>query len=198
MDKTIEMNETLIQKMFAYYSGDSARIQHYTKVYTYASMIGHAEHLSDELQHILETAAILHDIGIKIAEEKYHSSAGVLQEKEGPAAARQMLTECGSYSDAVIDRVCYLIGHHHTYNNIDGLDYQILVEADFLVNYFENNLSTETIQKSVEKIFRTETGHRIAEEMFYPKEFEMSETWAQDNIQELDDFIEDQGIYIRQ
>ena len=83
MDKTIEMNETLIQKMLAYYSGDPARIQHYTKVYTYASMIGHAEHLSDELQHILETAAILHDIGIKIAEEKYHSSAGVLQEKEG-------------------------------------------------------------------------------------------------------------------
>ena len=90
------MNETLIRKMLAYYSGDPARIQHYTKVYTYASMIGHAEHLSDELQHILETAAILHDIGIKIAEEKYHCSTGPLQEKEGPAAARQMLTECGT------------------------------------------------------------------------------------------------------
>ena len=97
MDKTIEMNETLIQKMLAYYSGDPARIQHYTKVYIYASMIGHAEHLSDELQHILETAAILHDIGIKIAEEKYHSSAGVLQEKEGPGCCPP---------DA--DRMCYL------------------------------------------------------------------------------------------
>lgn len=166
MDKTIEMNETLIQKMLAYYSGDPARIQHYTKVYTYASMIGHAEHLSDELQHILETAAILHDIGIKIAEEKYHSSAGVLQEKEGPAAARQMLTECGTYSDAVIDRVCYLIGHHHTYNNIDGLDYQILVEADFLVNLYEDHVDRPAIQTAIDRIFKTKSGTEIAHVMF--------------------------------
>lgn len=166
MDKTIEMNETLIQKMLAYYSGDPARIQHYTKVYTYASMIGHAEHLSDELQHILETAAILHDIGIKIAEEKYHSSAGVLQEKEGPAAARQMLTECATYSDAVIDRVCYLIGHHHTYNNIDGLDYQILVEADFLVNLYEDHADRPAIQTAIDRIFKTKAGTEMAHVMF--------------------------------
>ena len=123
MNNTVEMNETLIRKMLAYYSGDPARIQHYTKVYTYASMIGHAEHLSDELQHILETAAILHDIGIKICRRKIITVLpDRCRKKEGPAAARQMLTECGTYSDAVIDRVCYLIGHHHTYSNIDGLD----------------------------------------------------------------------------
>ena len=34
----------------------------------------------------------------------------------------------------MIRRVEYLVGHHHTYKDIDGLDYQILVEADFLVN----------------------------------------------------------------
>ncbi len=166
MSNTVEMNETLIQKMLAYYSGDPARIQHYTKVYTYASMIGHAEHLSDELQHILETAAILHDIGIKIAEEKYHSSAGPFQEKEGPAAARQMLTECGTYSDAVIDRVCYLIGHHHTYNNIDGMDYQILVEADFLVNLYEDHADRQAIQTAIERIIKTTSGTEIAHVMF--------------------------------
>mgnify|MGYP000340972515 FL=1 len=32
------------------------------------------------------------------------------------------------------ERVAYLIGHHHTYDKIEGMDYQILVEADFLVN----------------------------------------------------------------
>ena len=165
MDKTIEMNETLIQKMLAYYSGDPARIQHYTKVYTYASMIGHAEHLSDELQHILETAAILHDIGIKIAEEKYHSSAGVLQEKEGPALAEQMLSELGFEKD-VIERVSFLVGHHHTYTGIDGLDYQILVEADFLVNLFEGNTDTAHIRTTYDNIFRTETGKKICREMF--------------------------------
>ena len=166
MNNTVEMNETLIRKMLAYYSGDPARIQHYTKVYTYASMIGHAEHLSDELQHILETAAILHDIGIKIAEEKYHCSTGPLQEKEGPAAARQMLTECGTYSDAVIDRVCYLIGHHHTYSNIDGLDYQILVEADFLVNLYEDHADKHSIQTAIDRIFITKSGTEMAHVMF--------------------------------
>ena len=162
------MNETLIVKMLAYYAGDPARIQHFTKVYTYASLIGHAEGLSDELQHILETAAILHDIGIKIAEEKYHSSAGPLQEKEGPAAARQMLEEeCGAYSDEVIDRVCYLIGHHHTYSNIDGLDYQILVEADFLVNLYEEHADKQAIQTAIDRIFKTATGKEIAHVMFF-------------------------------
>lgn len=166
MNNIIKMNETLIQKMLVYYSGDPARTQHFTKVYTYASMIGHAELLSDELQHILETAAILHDIGIKIAEEKYHSSAGPLQEKEGPAAARQMLTECGTYSDTVIDRVCYLIGHHHTYSNIDGLDYQILVEADFLVNLYEDHADRQAIQTAIDRIFKTKAGTEMAHVMF--------------------------------
>ena len=102
------------------------------------------------------------------------------------------------FEQDVIDRVSYLVGHHHTYTNIDGMDYQILVEADFLVNYFENHSETDTIKKSVKKIFKTETGIRIATEMFFPEEFQLSETWAQDGLQELDDFIEAQGIYIRQ
>ena len=77
-----------------------------------------------------------------------------------------------------IERVAYLVGHHHTYTDIDGMDYQILVEADFLVNYFEDHLETESIKKSVKKIFKTETGIRIATEMFFPEEFQISDTWA--------------------
>ena len=56
--------------------------------------------------------------------------------KGRPPVARQMLTEIG-YPQEVVDRVCYLVGHHHTYLDMDGMDYQILVEADFLVNLFE-------------------------------------------------------------
>lgn len=54
--------------------------------------------------------------------------------------------------------------------------YQILVETDFLVNYFEDHLETESIKKSVKKIFKTETGIRIATEMFFPEEFQISDT----------------------
>ena len=60
----------------------------------------------------------------------------------------------------------YLIAHHHTYGSIDGIDYQILVEADFLVNIYEDGLSSEATESAYNNIFRTETGKRICREMF--------------------------------
>ena len=88
-----------------------------------------------------------------------------LAEMEGPGEARTMLTAL-SWPQEVIDRVCYLVGHHHTYDNIDGMDYQILVEADFLVNLFEDG-STPDMQKNVFiRNFRTEGGKRLFRLMF--------------------------------
>ena len=187
----------LYKKMVEFYRGDPARIQHFVKVHSFAKLIGEEEHIDEKTLYILEAAAYVHDIGIRISMEKYGKQNGMLQEQEGPAEAEKMMKQLGFDPD-VIERVSYLVGHHHTYTDIKGIDYQILVEADFLVNYFEDNMSAETVKKSVDKILRTETGRHIAEEMFFPRTFEMSETWAQDNIQELDDFIESQGIYIRQ
>lgn len=88
----------------------------------------------------LETAAVLHDIGIKISEEKYQSSAGKYQELEGPPVAAVILKKL-EFPAPVTERVAYLIGHHHTYDKIEGMDYQILVEADFLVNINEDGLT---------------------------------------------------------
>ncbi|MDO4340349.1 MAG: HD domain-containing protein [Eubacteriales bacterium] len=190
------MNE-LYKKMVSYYRGDPGRIQHFVKVHSFARLIGQSEHLDEKTLYILEAAALVHDIGIKPALEKYGKEDGNLQEQEGPAEAEKMLKELGFAPD-VVERVSYLVGHHHTYTNVKGMDYQILIEADFLVNYYENGMETETIQKSVNKVFRTETGKHIAREMFLPEEFKMSDTWAQDGLQDLEDFIESQGIYIRQ
>ena len=187
----------LYRKMIEFYRGDPARIQHFVKVHSFAKLIGEEEHLEEKTLYILEAAAYVHDIGIRPAAQKYGHENGKLQEQEGPAEAEKMMKSLGFEQD-VIDRVSYLVGHHHTYTNINGMDYQILVEADFLVNYFENHSETDTIKKSVKKIFKTGTGIRIATEMFFPEEFQISETWAQDGLQELDDFIEAQGIYIRQ
>lgn len=191
------MINRLHYEMIRLYSGDPKRIQHFCKVHSYAKLIAEMEHVDADTLFILEAAALTHDIGIHLCEEKYGSSNGKLQEKEGPAIAEKLLKEL-QFEENVIERVKYLIAHHHTYDAIDGIDYQILVEADFLVNYFEDHLETESIKKSVKKIFKTETGIRIATEMFFPEEFQISDTWAQDGLQELDDFIESQGIYIRQ
>ncbi len=158
-------NNALIEAMISYYTGDPKRIQHFLKVYEFAKIIGEETGLDEERQHILETAAIVHDIGIKVAEEKYGNCAGPLQEKEGPVVAGPMLEELG-YDKEIIDRVCYLVGHHHTYTDIDGDDYQILVEADFLVNLFEDNANMDAIQNAYDRIFRTEAGKKICIDMF--------------------------------
>ena len=75
----------LFNKMIEYYEGDPKRIQHFTKVHSYARLIGQLEHLSDDTQNILEIAALVHDIGIKISELKNGNCNGKNQEKEGKA-----------------------------------------------------------------------------------------------------------------
>lgn len=154
--------------MINLYSGDSKRIQHFCKVHSYAKLIGELEKVDQNTLFILEVAALTHDIGIHLCEEKYGDCNGKLQEKEGPVIAKRMLSELG-FGDAVSDRVQYLIAHHHTYTNIDGIDYQILVEADFLVNMYEDNLSKDAIEAAYNTIFRTESGKRICKEMFLMK-----------------------------
>ena len=69
------------------------------------------------------------------------------------------------FEDEVSERVQYLIAHHHTYDNIDGIDYQILVEADFLVTIMEVNLSKDAALSAYNHIFRTECGKKICKGM---------------------------------
>lgn len=158
-------NTALLMKMIAFDAGDAERIQHFIKVYEFAKIIGTLEKLPPKEQHILETAAIVHDIGIHPAEKKYGSCEGKLQEKEGAPEAEKMLQSLG-YDNDVINRVSYLVGHHHTYTNVEGMDYRILLEADFLVNLFEEKGGKEAIEAAYRNIFRTETGKRICREMF--------------------------------
>ena len=157
--------DDLFMDMIAYYDGDPKRIQHFTKVHSYASLIGIGEELDDASLFILEAAAYTHDIGIRVAEEKYGRCDGKLQEQEGPIIAQKMLSQLG-FENYIVERICFLIGHHHTYENIDGLDYQILVEADFLVNLYEDDAGNRAIDKAYKRIFKTETGKKIFRLMF--------------------------------
>lgn len=155
----------LIQRAVAFDHGDARRIQHFLKVYTYADTIGKLEHISAETQEILTVAAVLHDIGIHAAEEKYGSSSGHYQEIEGPKPAREIL-EAMNAPEPLIQRVCYLIAHHHTYHDIDGIDYQILLESDFLVNAYEDSLPKDNIRNFRDKIFRTKSGIDLLNKTF--------------------------------
>lgn len=151
--------------MITYYAGDIRRINHFLKVHAFAKTIGELESLNESTQEILEIAALTHDIGIKNSEKKYNSSAGNYQQIEGPPEAKKLLVELGIES-SVIDRVCWLIAHHHTYTNIKEIDYQILVEADFVVNAFEDNMPNASIERFMNNVFVTRTGTGLLRTMY--------------------------------
>lgn len=155
----------VLTAMVAYYAGDAPRVHHFLKVYAFAKAIGEQEGLPAETQEVLEIAALTHDIGIKISEEKYGSSAGPYQELEGPDAARALLAPFG-LPHIWLERICWLIAHHHTYSAVDGIDCRILMEADFLVNAYEDKLSLESIRKAREALFRTATGIAFLDQMY--------------------------------
>nr|WP_207751240.1 HD domain-containing protein [Anaeromonas frigoriresistens] len=151
--------------MIRYYSGDVHQINHFLKVHGFAKTIGEMESIDKDIQELLEIAAVMHDIGIKNSEKKYNSSAGSYQQIEGPPEARRLLEDM-EYDPELIERVCWLIAHHHTYDNIEGMDYQILVEADFLVNAYENNMSKDQMRNIYKKIFKTSVGKEIFREVY--------------------------------
>ncbi len=143
--------------MVEYYRGDPKRMQHFLKVHQFARWIGEKEDVGEERLFSLEVAAYMHDIGIKVSEEKYHSSAGTYQEIEGPPLAEAFLKARGCAPDFV-QHICEMIGSHHHYKNIKDPDLQILIEADFLVNAYEEECSMAAIQNVRDKVFRTSTG----------------------------------------
>ena len=147
----------IVTRMIKYSKGNIHDINHFLKVYAYAKTIGECEKLDSKTQEVLEVAAIMHDIACPLCREKYGNTNGQYQETEGSILAEEFLMGAG-YSDEFIERVVFLIGHHHTIKNIAGMDYQILIEADYLVNADESNYSEANNCNVIEHIFKTDTG----------------------------------------
>ncbi|MCD7741112.1 MAG: HD domain-containing protein [Ruminococcus sp.] len=160
-------NNELMLKMTEYYRGDPKRIQHFIKVHAFAKAIGEAEELDEKALFILECAALVHDIGIKPAEEQYGKGVcgGDLQQRLGPAPAREMLKSL-ELDENDIERICFLVAHHHTYSGVNSIDWQILLEADFLVNAYEDSLSKTAICSFRDKVFKTKSGLTLLNAMF--------------------------------
>ena len=174
---TQQQLDDLFLRMIAFDEGDTKRIQHFTKVHSYARLIGIGEEMDGVSLFILEAAAYTHDIGIKVAEEKYGKCDGKLQEQEGPIVAQKMLSELG-FENYMVERICYLIGHHHTYDNVDGMDYQALIEADFLVNLYEEEAGRHAIKAAYRQIFKTKTGKELFRLMYgYSEEEQENVAW---------------------
>lgn len=132
----MDITDVVFLSMTDYFAADARRIQHFTRVHAFARLMGHMEGLDEHTQRVLEIAALVHDIG----------TLGLPEED--------------------IRRVCFLVGHHHTYDCMDGADYQMLVEADFLVNLYDAAAGPDAVRAACGRIFRTKSGRALCRRMF--------------------------------
>lgn len=161
----MDRKSRLVLAMSEWEHGCPGRMGHLLKVWAYARTISEAEGLSDEERETVEVAALVHDIGIRPSLKRYGNDNGKNQEAEGPEPAGRVLAACG-YSDPLIGRVKTLVGHHHTYSPVLGLDHQILIEADLLVNLEEHG---STPPGPPSKVFKTAAGIDLYNNLYGPQ-----------------------------
>ncbi len=167
-NKTAGMKEKLLARMEKYFDQDRKRVEHAKKVLQFAE-----ELLLEEKAdwHIVIPAGILHDVGIKVAEEKYGSSAGPLQEKEGPPVAKAILQKLG-FNAGDIEQICTIIGHHHSPGEVGSDNFRVLYDADCLVN-MQGMVVKKTDSELggfIERVFLTDTGKKIAAKNYVKRE----------------------------
>ncbi|AYD40917.1 HD domain-containing protein [Clostridium fermenticellae] len=158
--------EEIIKEMKEVFKEIPFGVDHTLKVLQNAEDIMKGESIGGEEKEFISIIAILHDIGAVEAQKKYGSIDSAYQEKEGPAVAREILKMVGY--DKNVDRICFIIGNHHTPSKIDGIDFQIQWEADLLENLtvMDKEKEQKKIKKCINENFKTDTGKKIAFDRF--------------------------------
>ena len=160
----LAIKDMLLKELEEYFGADIKRISHAKKVLSFAEELLRHEHAD---RRIVVPASILHDVGIKAAEEKYASSAGHYQEREGPAIARRILLKT-ALNNREIDEICDIIGHHHSPGKINTDNFKVLYDADWLVN-LRDEVGLEDkdkLKQVIAKVFLTSTGRVMAEKLY--------------------------------
>ena len=162
--KSVLLKHKLIKELEDYFGNDIKRIIHAKKVLGYAEEILKQEQADWD---IVIPASILHDVGIKPAEEKYGSSSGHLQEALGPEIARRILIKLGVEKENV-DEICQIISFHHSPGKINTVNFKVLYDADWLVNLEEEaDISDKVkIAEIINKVFLTKTGKDISQRVY--------------------------------
>jgi len=154
------------------FNKDFKRIGHAAKVARYAERILQKE--KGDMAVVL-TAAYLHDIGIKEAEERYHSSDPAYQEELGPPIAREILQRLNA-DPGLIEEVCDIIAHHHHPGAHESDNFKALYDADLIVNLEESNhqspFKRDKLKTLIDKGFLTAAGKTLARSLLLPEKDE--------------------------
>ena len=131
----------VVKLLVDYFGEDFRRITHALEVLNYAERIAEVKPGSDP--QVLVACALLHDIGIKLSEEELGHNNGKTQEAYGPPVAEKLLRGMG-FPDDKTDRVCRIIGNHHSASRYDYVELEILKQADAVVNRLDGDRLCET------------------------------------------------------
>lgn len=158
------LKKELVKRLEEWFGTDQRRIDHAKEVLKYAELILKGEQADP---YVVFPAAVLHDVGIKVAEQKYHSSAAKYQEQEGPAIAGRILVEM-DYEQENVYEVCAIIAHHHSPGPMESENFRVVYDADWLVNLRDelDVKDKDKLRKQIPKIFLTVTGRGLAEKMY--------------------------------
>ena len=121
----------LTRVLIDYFGEDDRRIEHALRVLHHADrLLG--EHPDCDIDVVI-AAALLHDVGIKVAEEKHGCNTGKTQEQYGPAIAEKMLNSIG-FPREKTETVKNIIGNHHSPSRFGYPELALLKAADRIVN----------------------------------------------------------------
>ncbi len=141
----------LISLLIQHNTGNPEKVNHILKVCSLARAIAIEEGLSDDKILTIEVAAAVCDIADTGAES---------------AQVSDMLLLNLGYERSFIEKVHNLIVKNASYEDIQGIEYQILAEANFLVKAFEKRLDKESIVEVLNTVFKTKCGKQYLCDMY--------------------------------
>lgn len=161
-----ELVTRLHKEVISYFAQtDLTQIEHTETVHNFAQLIARLEKCDEHKQDLIEMSALLHDIGCPNSKLKYGNTNAPNQEKEGKPMAEAMLA---SYPIPETDKalIAQVVGSHHHLNVLKTLGFEILAEADLIVNLLEGYYSIEQAQHLYEHFVNTESAKELYRHMF--------------------------------
>lgn len=129
------MRAQIVRVLIGHFGDDDRRIEHALRVLHHADIIMADRPACDP--EIVIACALLHDVGIKVSEEKHGYNNGKTQEEYGPPVAEELLKTIG-FPIGKIEIVMNIIGNHHSPSRYEYPELAVLKEADLIVNRDEN------------------------------------------------------------
>ena len=125
----------IVRTLIEYLGPDDRRIEHALRVLYHSERIMQGKPDCD--MEVVVACGLLHDIGIKVSEEKLGYNNGKTQEEYGPPVAEKLLCSIG-FPPEKTEKVKQIIGNHHSPSKYDYPELEVLKEADRIVNRDED------------------------------------------------------------